>query len=373
MYTDSLRLELAGKACFIKPIEPQQEQVTASQEANYIRVPFRAISKTIVGAYSYKATDFRTEGVLQEAVTYLVGKPAFINHEVDDVTKIVGIVESAKWSEANENIPAGIDIVFKIDTNSHALLAKALTSNPPEIQSCSVTIDFEWTPSHTQEYTNQDGNFDYWAFFADIGTIAKDGRMVCRVAQKINEIYECSLVGFGADPYAKILVDGKPFNPDRGTIYNFIKEKKNLPVMLFVRETGEIDEGVFHTALQEAYTRLRKALAQVELAQTLTEQLRQKAVKYDLLISEKRQEAVKLYKLQAKEKPNPVMLAMLQKASDEELNAFLQEFGGSLTNSLQGYCKVCNSKEVAFRSSEQNEISKDVEQTEFYKPGSMKL
>lgn len=424
----TLRLELAPRTCAsqaaaqvetladkqIDKISLAANQDSENATENYIRVPFRAITATIVGGYSWKATDFSNVEALQAAVGFLVNKPAFQDHNLYTIDGIIGVIESAKWTEQNGTTPAGIDIIFKIDANKHPSLASSLTSSPPEIQSCSITVDFDWSPSHTEEYKDRDGNFKKWEFYSDLGTIANDGRMVCRKVDKIHEIYECSLVGFGADPYAKILdSNGSPINPDRASIVNLAKEGKEA-FMYVKEEEGKISDEVFDEAIKEAYTRLRKMIAVVgqseskldlveELAkkhiaegQTLALALKEtqeklaslqfsletfkvKAEKYDNHISLQKTEVIRLYKISQGNKAQEAIISLIEKADEKELQAFGLQYGANLMEQFAGNCKACGGKDIEFRSSVAEEmpiISLSISTEEYkeqYKGKSMKL
>ncbi|GAB4493369.1 MAG: hypothetical protein OHK0045_22730 [Raineya sp.] len=430
----SLRLELAGSLQFPKDFQTAKavaqsfevafegENVpiflienfaqSPAPENQYVRIPFRAITATIVGGYSWKATDFSQEGVLKKATKMLVGKPAFKNHGIGDIENIIGVVESAKWTEANGDVPAGIDIIFKIDASKHPNIVASLTSSPPEIQSCSITVDFDWSPSHPDLYKDENGNFDYYEFLWDVGTIAQDGRMVCRVVDEIHEMYECSLVGIGADPYAKILDEnGKPFNIDRGTIVKLSTQEKSP--FIFIKEEKTLSKQVFQEAITEAYSRLGKAyrslqdekknaeqaknmLTQLqstlqELQTKLHEQkaknqayeqesisLRLKAEKYDFYLQKQKQEVERLYRVAKGSQAQEAVIKLIQQADEQQLEAFALDFGGNITEKFSGFCKDCKSNNVVFRSTEQKEIPLIAEMSkedyqEKFKGKSMKL
>lgn len=213
------------------------ESFDASQytpkDEDFIRVPFRMLSATIVGADSYKCTDFSNEAVLKASVSKLIGKPAYKDHDCYTIDNVIGVVETAKWtpatSDGNGNlIAAGIDGVFKINAAKNTDIALSLLSDPPEIQSCSVTVDFEWEPSHKIVDPISQEVDERW-FRWNVGEIGPDGKMIRRICTNILDYYECSLVFLGADPYAKILgVDGKPINIDRtGIVASMKSDKEN--------------------------------------------------------------------------------------------------------------------------------------------------
>lgn len=195
---------------------------------DYIYVPFRMISATILGADTWKATDFSDEKILKGSLRLLENKPVYVNHNLSDVMNNVGVITAPRWQEkmkvGKDIIPAGINGMFKIDAKAHPQVARNLLSEPPSIQSDSVTIIYQYEPSHTFA---TDGKEDDWEFERRIGTLV-NGKMVRRMVTAIEDYIEVSLVSMGADPFGKILVDengkasvdgvGVPLNIDRSSI-----------------------------------------------------------------------------------------------------------------------------------------------------------
>lgn len=176
---------------------------------DYVHVPYRLLSETIVAAGSWRSTSFAKQGVLKSAMDRLKGKPVYTDHNTDSANW-VGLVSGVSWSEATvapdgTKIPAGIDGIISIDAKCNPKVARGAMSGA--IGSNSVTVDFEWMPSHSFK--------DLYEFEDKIGTFASDGRMVCREATNIVDFYETSLLWLGADPFAKKLgPDGNPINID---------------------------------------------------------------------------------------------------------------------------------------------------------------
>ncbi|MCU0439352.1 MAG: hypothetical protein MUC49_15775 [Raineya sp.] len=368
-------------------------------DGEFLRVPFRAITATMVGAYSFKATDFSTPGVLQSAMKMIVGKAAFKNHDLWDVESAIGTIESAKWTAQNGDIPAGIDIMFKINAKNNPRIANSLQNN--EIQSCSVTIDFDWEPSHREKYTDKNGNFDWWEFYWDVGSIAADGKMICRKATKVNDIHECSLVSLGADPYAKRLdSNGKPINIDRAGILSMCKEGNfTQEPILYVKQDLKFQinpEDDFEEAIQFAYSKLKKQYdvntelnkqkealesklsfskdsteelnkANEELAK-LKEQLAQyeqfeaykaKAEKYDANLKAQRDEVVRLYKLANPKNIQEELVKLIEGSEGIQLDAFAKQYGGSLINMFSPKCGDCGSYNINHQSTEHEKIENE--------------
>lgn len=188
-------------------------------EEDYVRVPFRLLSATTVAAGTFRATSFPVN-VLRAAIDKFINVPIFPNHD-QEVGNELGIVESVKFVNAKTTkedlekkrpgglkIPAGVEGVLRIDAKSNPKTARSLLSG--EITSLSVTVDFEWEPSH-KLVENQTLREWEWT----IGDIGADGVMITRKATKIRDIFEASLVWLGADPFAKAIdEDGQLVNVD---------------------------------------------------------------------------------------------------------------------------------------------------------------
>lgn len=163
---------------------------------DFIRVPFRLISAAIVGAGTWKATDFSDAVMLKGSMDKLNQKPIFFDH-AQDIMNWVGIVTEPSWSEERiqdgMRIPAGIDGVLAIDAKTNPKLARGVLIGA--VMSNSVTVIFDWTKSHPELSDAE--------FYDKMGEVV-NGKMVCRKVTKIYDFYETSLCWLGADPYAKM-------------------------------------------------------------------------------------------------------------------------------------------------------------------------
>lgn len=175
-----------------------------------VDIPFRILSATIVGANSWKATDFSNEDVLKASVPMQANQPVFFDHE-QSIPNWLGITVNPYWQSDSsmpdgKKIPAGINGTYRIDAKANPKIARGLVMGA--IGSTSTTVKFDWNPSHTFENPHE--------FYDKIGTIdARDGKMVRRIVTKIHAYHENSLVWLGADPIAKKLDDSNtPIMPD---------------------------------------------------------------------------------------------------------------------------------------------------------------
>lgn len=200
---------------------------------DYIKVPFRLLSATIVGAGTWKATDFSNAQLLMASKHLLEGKGVYKDHETD-VNNWVGIVEAVKWSEGyvtddGIKVPAGIDGILAIDTKVDIKLARGIMAGA--IYSNSVTVEFEWAMSH--DMTDDE-------FFRNIGKFGADGKMIRRIVTKITNFHETSLVWLGADPFAKAIdPNGGLKHIDISGVVNFAKAKLGEDLTEFDQEPEE--------------------------------------------------------------------------------------------------------------------------------------
>lgn len=210
------------------------------KEEDFLPFWFRHISATTVGGGSWKATEF-PEKVLKAGMNLLAFKPSYVNHELE-TSNIIGGVGDVKWSGKTKLsdgtvVPPGIDAPIWIDGKLHPDICRKLAAFPvPHIQSVSVTVTYEWEPSHVFE--DSSGQEDIWLFENRIGQTV-NGEMVRRIATKIIDFYETSLVWLGADPFAKILdADGKPMNIEKSAIVGLTKEFNKDPLNQLYKDTG---------------------------------------------------------------------------------------------------------------------------------------
>lgn len=196
-----------------KDFDPAQDE--------FIEPVFRLLSACIVSK-NYMPTEFPAD-VLKASVPLMVGQTVNCDHETN-IGNAIGTVSKAFWQEAyktadGQEIPAGMNGVLKIDAKANPRIARGINMDPPSIHSNSVTVQFEWKPSHNFE--------DPWEFWDKLGTYDDKGEMVRRIATRIISYKETSLVSHGADPYAqKLNTDGQIINPGyAAAVYNSFSEQ----------------------------------------------------------------------------------------------------------------------------------------------------
>jgi hypothetical protein len=391
------------------------------KEEDFIRVPFRLLSSTVVATYSWRATDFGDELVLKKSMKKLIGKPVYIDHDTESVVNNVGVIESVKWTAAKkgengEVIPAGIDGILKIDAKANPKVARGVLSSPPSIGSFSVTVSFDWEPSHKFS--------DPYLFENALGTIVDD-KMVARKATVIHDYFEGSLVWLGADPYAKILdTEGKPLQIDRSSVFQNSKNEKEsalyaekglyiaqysfrsaeslqlhlsendmkMTLAQFLAKLGlEKFEGLeieglhimdaaafgklptaeqlaaVNTQLTDSKAAVTSLTAELATANESVTSLGAEIVtlkaenanfkvgseNFAQVVTKLREDTKKQYGIFSKGKPSATIQAMLEKASYEELEALIVEYGGKVNENFSAKCSKCGCTELSYGSSQQ--------------------
>lgn len=457
--TDEERKSLAKSSFSWSGEDYRQNEVAPSVEGamakpeEFMPFYFRHLSATIVGAWSWKATEFTPE-VLKKAAKLLTHKPVYVNHELE-VGNIVGVngdisfVGKSKAADGTQ-IPEGLEGAIWLDARLQKDLCRKLTSYPvPQIQSVSVTVTYNWVPSH--EFQGRDGEPDDWEFEMRIGTLV-DGKMVRRIVTEITDFYETSFVFLGADPFAKILVDGKPFNIEteaivgakqfdadplcdlykkenvmfisgngmddknvlslkRSAELNFsktgklnpqkenneekISEMEKIIIAALAKKLGKKEEEItpeiveqFTFVSTEDYARLSKAETELKTEkdakvkaegelktanetiekfgaickadeleafekEVALSDVRSMAKFGKSVISAKREEAVKYYKLSVGAgNEKQAVIDNINSSTEEVLDGMLEQYGKSVRETFGAKCEKCGSEKIQFRSSQ---------------------
>jgi hypothetical protein len=174
---------------------------------DFVQPVFRLLSNVTVNKLSNPI--YFPADILKASMQMLVGQTINVDHETA-TGNAIGVVSDVFWQESYKDpcgvtVPAGINGKFMIDAKSNPRLARGMMMTPPSIHSNSVTINFSWEKSHPK-MTDEE-------FWGALGTTAKDGQLVQRVANGIRAYFETSVVPHGADPFAQQVRDGKIVNP----------------------------------------------------------------------------------------------------------------------------------------------------------------
>lgn len=278
----------------------------SSETQEYVFAEYRMLSAILLPD---RFIDFSKPGVLEKSVPLGKGLTIYRDHRAA-IDGWCGVVMDTYWDQTG--IP-GMNGKFRVDAVKEPMIARGVSSTPPAIHSCSVSVSFLWEKSHP--------DMRDWKFFENLGEEV-DGNIVRLVVQKILGYNEVSFVYQGADPYAKqlsreerieelrkatgttkLFTQGKDFSMDENktnqeerkeeimALKGLIEELKTEKAML--EKDAEIGKK-YHLNLQKEVNRLI-LLVEGENGKTLAESF-QKAG------TETLEEMQKAYQLKADEK-----------------------------------------------------------------------
>lgn len=167
------------------------EKPKYQETEDFFIVPFRLLSSHIIKGLGYPI-DYSKEGLLESAVTLFSDRTVYPDH-CSSVEKWIGVVKNATYNSTSD--PKGIDAELWISKQRTGNSDIILGIQCGAITRCSVTISFDWVPSHP--------DLKQYAFWESLGTEV-DGELVRVVVTTIHQIYETSLVWWGADDSAQI-------------------------------------------------------------------------------------------------------------------------------------------------------------------------
>jgi hypothetical protein len=376
------------------------------KDEDFIYPIFRALSATIVWK-GYKPIDFSKDNgaILKESMDLLLNQTINADHETA-LGNGMGVVKSVFWDNGytidGVKVPAGINAEFMIDGKSNPRIARGILSNPPIIHSNSVSVRFSWEPSHT--------NIEMQEFWNKIGTFDDKGNLYRLVVNKVLAYTETSLVSHGADPYAQIVKNGKINNAKyASTVYSFsttddkgknirathsidykmdltlslCSDKVTIPNLLFNKNTdiqenmklleileekfgldkGKLNEenlseqiDQFLQSKEDQITNLNNKVSEIGTEkENLTNQLNEVKPfkeKYELILTSRRNEALRLYKL-AKGEGNvdETITNLISKSDKEVVESLINDYKKEVNLKFPESCQDCGSTNLSRRSS----------------------
>lgn len=370
-------------------------------KSDYLSFAFRQLSATIVGSGTWKSTDFSQGNVLKKSMPLLDRVTAFVNHDSYNVLRAIGTVGKPKWEEAIyeggiEKVPAGISAPFIIDSKIHTDLCRMLNAPEPVINSCSVSIVYEYEPSHA--FSKE------WEFEDAIGTIASDGREVTRIVTKIIEYRESSLVGRGADKFAKKqkddgTIEKMPFSEnakfsedefadtykENGTYFiksDYVGQKLTLNFDSVETEKEVVEQKFDATELTNSLelanselkaekakvvnfeTQIVELKAELDKANTESKLLAVRAEFGDKVANELKAEVKRFYNIFTNSKPNDLIIGQIETANYELLQAYAMEYGNKTVEKFGAVCDKCKGRDISFRSTDAEEETQKVKNSD---------
>lgn len=187
-----------GGTSAAEEISPLAASEILPREEDLYYLTMRALSQRVIEGYWI---DYTRPGVLEASVPLLNNQRVCVDHCYWKAESAIGAIVNAVWDAQglNSNGLPGINARLFVDSKIAPGIVRRLAYPVPAIHSASVTVGFEWEPSHPQLL--EDGKF--WWF---LGTEV-EGEIVRLIVTQIAFYRELSFVYEGADEDAKRLPD----------------------------------------------------------------------------------------------------------------------------------------------------------------------
>jgi hypothetical protein len=280
------------------------EADAAFSEEEYISVPFRFLSATVIPGHELDIS----EKVLEKAVKLWDKKPVQTDHTFA-ISANIGVTSKPVWDGGGN--PPGVNGWMHINKIRDAAIGQAVSQGLKmgTVESTSVWFFFDWKPSHPDL-----DEYDFWSMLGQ----EVNGEMVRIIVTKITDVWEQSLVMLGADPNAKKLSATEPVEPEED----------------LTNENNNTEEAEMLEQLRKLFAMAEDApeadvLAAVKLANT-------KAGKYDEALGKVRDvgETALAALDAAKIEVNPNLKAMLKGTDDDGIRYASAEIARLLADSL---------------------------------------
>lgn len=171
------------------------------REEDLYYLTMRAISQRVIEGHW---VDYTRPGVLEASAPLLNSQRICKDHCYWKSEDAIGAIVSSAWDAqgVNSNNLPGINIRFFVDSKVAPGIVRRLAYPVPAIHSGSVTVGFEWEPSHPELLEDK----KFWWFLGE----EVEGQIVRLIVTNILFYREFSLVYEGADADAKRLPDEMP-------------------------------------------------------------------------------------------------------------------------------------------------------------------
>jgi len=342
--------------------DPQSKADIKPKDEDYVRVEFRAISARYLGESGY-FLDFSDQSVLFESIPLMLDKSRggirrvplkFHRNHSHAVEAVIGWVDAAAWNvAAGQQSAPGINIETMIDWKLAPNEVRQLLSDPPLVESVSISFMGEFERSHP--------DMDFWTFIDMLGHEV-DGETVRVLVTKIYEYDHVGLVTEGADEEAD-MVDNDP--DELGTGNNQIRLHKSTnsgevemkDVLALTEKELSTLCGLLDCEKIESFKELTDAIGniaweagKVEELQGEIETLKETKEQFDSLLSTKR-DAVKKLIVKVDGEGSKAMQSVCDKMDFAELSELEETYSTRLEAKYPLRCAACGSTNVERRSS----------------------
>lgn len=342
-----------------EPVLPTEVQPV---EEDFVEVTYRALSATLLHD---RPIDFSNTVMLKKSVSKLKGQTVFKDHETS-VDNWVGRVKDAEWDNKTEGFPPGINAVMRLDAVKDPMTVRGVVQGA--IHSASVTVSFEWEPSHPDLMETN-------TFFQFLGEEV-NGEMVRIVVTEILKFWEISLVWQGADQFAKqIDEEGNPVglaansteelnsNSQQKIVGNQLEEEMKLEELLkklfgtdvsvenleakIAESSKKVAEPINAelATVKEAQAKATQDLADKDIklteASSKIQSLEKEAELGRTFLKGERDEAIRLYKLAAGEGAKEAIIKSLETSDLTVVQAWKAEFSEQVEQKMPATCTSC--------------------------------
>ncbi len=327
------------------------------RESDLYYLSMRAISQSLLDGLW---VDYRRPGVLEASAPLLNGQRICVDHRYYRAEDAIGAITQAQWDAegANSNGVPGVNVRFFIDSKVAPGVVRRLAYPVPAIHSGSVTVGFEWEPSHPQLL--EDGKF-FWFLGEEV-----EGQVVRLIATRILFYREYSLVYEGADADAKRLPDAPDADDETDDETEEMKRKRMYAAAQKLPQ-GETDK----ERTVKLTTELKKILGLESHAAedvpdgavlTAVQSYAPQIAAAQAVIAAERVEVLRLATLAegVDGKLSEVMATMIAQAAPEQLPALKTLYAEKAEGKFPQTCQKCGASQVAGRSSVEPPITDEL-------------
>lgn len=183
-----LNIKVETQSHAAEETKKEEEQPLPTNPDDYVQKDFRLLSAIIIPGARFPI-DYTRPGVLEKAA-HKFRRSLFSDHWWS-LHRCLGSVRNPRWNASSK--PPGVDGTLFVLKNaadeSKRDIAKLVEDG--HIDRCSVTILFAWEQSHSEMKEK--------VFWTRLGETDEKGELIRVVVTEVLDIYEVSLVYFGAD------------------------------------------------------------------------------------------------------------------------------------------------------------------------------
>lgn len=345
------------------PVRDAKLGLSASQDGNqatdagsnqnpedYIVRDFRILSEVLAWPDGLPV-DFSKPGLLKSVPAMMKdGRTVFQDHWLS-AEKWCGLAKNAVY--VDKPAPAGVNAQLWIDKIASPKIARGVETGA--LSRCSVTVSFTYEQSHPEMH---------WRDWANALNEEVDGEMVRLIVTEIENIWEVSLVWWGADDTAKALESKEPELPQAASLEaprenivagpqrpeaeeEAMKFTKQLAARL--REVFGLEDVKENDTLDE--NRLEALCAAHEKVQSRNAEVESAAASFANVNETLRQEVLNLAKVVEGGEVPTITQSVIEIADYEQLRKFRDELEVKQNKMFPLVCVKCGSANVERRSS----------------------